>query len=260
MPKINIFNTKITNIVRLLNVRYDNLTLDVAIKRAISLVGGQNKANMFFLNADCLYKAQINREYQYILNSADLVLPDGIGLKLAAALFGNRMKDNCNGTDFSPLLMEQAAKYGYKIFFLGGKEGVAKKAAENMRKRIPAIQIVGVNSGYFNNDAESIRKINNSKADILFVAMGVPLQEKWIHRNREKLNPKLCLGVGALFDYLSGRIKRAPSIMRILYLEWFWRLMMEPRRLWKRYLIDDMKFFWLVFKQKYNNQDKNQKY
>ena len=88
---------------------------------------------------------------------------------------------------------------------------------------------MGTHSGYFNSDEEVIEKINKLEADILFVAMGVPLQEKWIVQNRGRLNPKLCLGVGALFDYLSGRIKRAPKWMQKAGLEWFWRLMMEPK-------------------------------
>lgn len=235
----------------ILNVKYDNVTKTVALEKALSLLKQSNKSNIFFLNADCLYQAQNDAEYRDILNSADLVLPDGMGLKLATKLLGNKMKDNCNGSDFSPLLMARAAEEGYKIFFLGGRKGVAEKAAENIQNKIPGIQIVGTHSGHFDDDKEIINKINNSGADILFAAMGVPLQEKWIHKNRDKLNLKLCLGVGALLDYLSGRIRRAPKILRTIYMEWAWRILMEPKRLWKRYLIDDTKIFWLIFKQKY---------
>ena len=236
--------------MRTLNVKYNNITLETAIEQALSLVENQNKANVFFLNIDCLCKAQKDEKYRNILNSADLVFPDGIGLRLATWLLGGRMKENCNGSNFSPLFMARAAEKGHKIFFLGGRDGVAERAAEVMRKKVPKIQILGTHSGYFNSDEEVIEKINKSEADILFVAMGVPLQEKWIVQNRGRLNPKLCLGVGALFDYLSGRIKRAPKWMQKAGLEWFWRLIMEPKRLWKRYLIDDPVFFWLVLKQK----------
>ena len=239
--------------MKILGVKYDNITVASAIEQAVYLAKKSNKANVFFLNADCLYKAQRDEEYRKILNLADLVLPDGIGLEIATMLFGSRMKENCNGSDVSPLFLTRASKEGYKIFFLGAKEGIAKKAAENIQKQIPLIRIVGTRAGYFDDDDEVIKKINDSKADILFVAMGVPMQEKWIYRNREKLNPKLCLGVGALFDYFSGHIKRAPKIIRNIRMEWLWRIFMEPKRLWKRYLVDGIKFLGLVVKEKFKN-------
>ncbi|MFC1704260.1 WecB/TagA/CpsF family glycosyltransferase [Candidatus Omnitrophota bacterium] len=197
-----------------------------------------------------MYKAWNDKTYREILNATDLVLPDGLGLKLATKILGGRMKENCNGTDFSPLFMAEAAQRGLSVFFLGGKEGVAEKAAEKISKQIPGIKITGTQNGYFDNDDKIIKKINAASADIVFVGMGVPIQEKWITKNREKLNSTLCLGVGALFDYLSGRIKRAPKIFQKMHIEWLWRIMMEPKRLWKRYLVDDVKFLWLVLKHK----------
>ncbi|MBN2286346.1 MAG: WecB/TagA/CpsF family glycosyltransferase [Tissierellales bacterium] len=223
-----------------------------ALEQTIYLMEKQNsKANLFFVNIDCIYKALHDEEYCTILNTADLLLPDGIGVKMITMIYGGRMRENCNGSEFSPLLMSIAAKKNYKLFFLGGREGVAEKAAKQVLMNIQGIQITGTHSGYFDNDQKVIKKINDSGADILLVAMGVPLQEKWIYHNRKDLNPKLCIGVGALFDFLSGRIRRAPKILRTLHLEWCWRLAIEPKRLWKRYLIDDMKFMGSVFIQKY---------
>jgi N-acetylglucosaminyldiphosphoundecaprenol N-acetyl-beta-D-mannosaminyltransferase len=239
--------------MNILGTKYDDLTISLAIQNAISLLKSNKKSTILFLNADCLYKSQKDEEYRNILNSTELVLPDGIGLKIATRIFGKKMMENCNGTDFSPLLMEKLAEEGYKMYFLGSRKGVAEKAAEKVSKQIPRIQIVGTNSGYFNDDKEVIKKINDSGADILFVAMGVPFQEKWLARNREKLNPRLCLGVGALFDYLSGRIPRAPLFMRKMHLEWLWRIFIDPRRMFKRYIIDGAKLFWKVFKYKFTN-------
>lgn len=234
--------------MNILNVHYDNLSLAETRERFFSLMDGGKKANIFFLNADCLYRAQKDREYQDVLTQADLVLPDGIGLRLITGLFGERMLADCNGTDLSPVLLKEAAKRGDKIFFLGGKGGVARRACENMRERIPGLKIVGWYHGYSKNDEEVVERINASGADILFVAMGVPLQEKWISKNRNRLNPKVCLGVGALLDYLSGQIARAPLWMRKFHLEWFWRIFVEPKRMFKRYVIDDLSFFvYLVF-------------
>jgi len=237
--------------MRILGIEYHNINVEEALKNISVLLRGQKKVMIFFLNADCLYKAQNDQEYECILNSADLLLSDGIGLRLATWLFGGKMKDNCNGTDFSPKLMECVAQEGYKVFFLGSKEGVAEKAAENVRKKIANIKIVGTHHGFFNNDEEVIEKINSAGTDILFVAMGVPVQEKWIARNKEKLNPKLCLGVGALFDYLSGNIARAPKFMQVIHLEWLWRIFIEPKRMFKRYIIDGAELFWIVLKQKF---------
>ncbi len=233
------------------DIKYYNLSFNSAIDESLSLLKSDKKSNLFFLNADCLYKSQKDKEYCDILNAADLVLPDGIALALITRVFGGRMKENLNGTDFCPKLMQKAAELGYKMFFLGGREGVALAAAESLRKKIPGIQIAGTHDGYFKDDQVVIDEINASGADILFVAMGVPLQEKWIFKNRAQLNPKLCVGVGALLDYLSGRVTRAPKIFRILRLEWLWRVFMEPKRLFKRYFIDGAKLIFLVLKKRF---------
>lgn len=228
--------------MEVLNVRYDNITVKCALKKIFSLLEEEKKRNLFFLNTDCLRQAQTDREYCEILNSADLVLPDGIGLRFVTWLFGGKMKDNCNGTDLSPLIMEELARKKYKIYLLGGKQSVAEKAAENIKKRIPHIQIRGTHTGYFKNDNEIINKINASGSDIIFVALGVPKQEKWISQHREKLNPRLCMGVGALIDYLSESIPRAPLWMRKLHIEWFWRIIIDPKRMFQRYIIDGFCF------------------
>lgn len=231
----------------ILGVRYDNVTVNEALKAFFQLLEDKPKANVFFLNADCLYRAQSDREYRDILDKADLVLPDGIGLKVATKIFGGRMKENCNGTDLSPMILEQAAKNKQKVFFLGGKEGIALKAAENAKVRYPSLIVSGVHSGYFNDPSQVIDGINASNPDILFVAMGVPLQEKWIVRHRDRLNPKVCIAVGAFLDYLSGSIPRAPVWMRRIHLEWFWRIFIDPKRLFKRYVIDGLGFVVYVF-------------
>ncbi|MDD5634186.1 MAG: WecB/TagA/CpsF family glycosyltransferase [Candidatus Omnitrophica bacterium] len=229
----------------ILNVRYDNLTREEGVDRIVGFLKVGKKANVFFLNADCLYKTKSDKIYADILDKADLVLPDGIGVQLTTRLFGGEMKANCIGTDFCPILMEKLAKEGYKVFFLGGAYGVAEKAAKNILKKIPGLKIVGTHNGYFKEDEEVVEKINNSGADAVFVARGVPLQEKWIYKNREHINAGVCLGVGALLDLLSGRVKRAPLWMRKIHLEWLGRLIIEPGRLFKRYMIDG--FFFVVY-------------
>jgi len=251
--KIFLHKMSVHKIFNIFDIRYNNLSLQSALSIVINSLGTGKKTTLYFLNADCLYKTHKNKEYTNILNSADFVLPDGIGLRIITRVFGGRMVEDCNGTDFSPLLMQKAAEKGYRIFFLGSKAGVSQRAAENIRKQIPGIEIVGAHHGFFNDAEEVIKKINDSGADILFVAMGVPRQEKWIAEHREELNPRLCLGVGALFDYLSGRIPRASIFMRTIHLEWLWRICVEPRRMLKRYIIDGTKLFCLVLKQKFSS-------
>jgi N-acetylglucosaminyldiphosphoundecaprenol N-acetyl-beta-D-mannosaminyltransferase len=232
--------------MKLLGIEYDNLTVKEALEAIINLIESRQKANVFFLNADCLYKAQKDKEYRSILQAANLVLSDGLGLRLATKIFGGSMKDNCNGTDLSPKILEEAVKRDWSVFFLGGKDGLAKKAAQNIQLKFPSLKIVGTSPGYFGNDREVIHMINEAAPDILFVAMGVPLQEKWIFRNRAFINARLCLGVGALLGYLSGTILRAPLWVRQAHIEWFWRIFIDPKRMFKRYIVDGFCFFMYV--------------
>ncbi|HOW43223.1 MAG TPA: WecB/TagA/CpsF family glycosyltransferase [Candidatus Omnitrophota bacterium] len=238
-----------------LNVSYDNLYFKEAVNIAEDILGnGENKSSakrtIFFLNADCLYKAQKDEAYRGILNGKDLVLPDGIGLGVVSSLLGIRMLDNCNGTEFSPAVLRVAANRGLAVFLLGGKEGVARKAAEMATNRFPGLKVAGVCNGFFANDDDVVEQVNNSGADILLVGMGAPLQEKWIHKHRAALKPRLCMGVGAYLDFLSGYVRRAPKIMIAIHLEWLWRVFMEPRRMFKRYFIDGAKLFGMVLRYK----------
>ena len=124
-----------TEIMHIFNIKYNNISLENAVNSSYSIMDNQEKANIFFLNLNCLYIARKDKEYQDILNSSDLILSDGIGLRLVTRIFGGKMKDNCNGTDFSPIFMKEAAREGKKIFFLGGKDGVAERAAQNVKKQ-----------------------------------------------------------------------------------------------------------------------------
>jgi len=224
--------------MKILNVKYDNVTIEEALRSIFNLAFLPKKSNVFFLNIDCLCKAQKDKEYSEVLKNADLVLPDGIGLRLATALFGGKMRQNCNGTDLSPDIIRMAAEKNLRIFFFGAKEGVAQKAAEEMKKAIPGVVIAGALSGYIKDNQKTVRIINESKPDILFVAMGSPLQEKWIAGNRDKLDVKICIGVGAFLDYAAGNKPRAPAWMIKIHAEWLWRIFVEPARLLKRYIYD----------------------
>lgn len=197
-----------------------------------------------FVNAHCVNLANQRDDYAATLRDSDALLPDGSGIRLAARLAGTHTGDNLNGTDLFPHICEHAAARGAAIFLIGGSPGIAAAAAAAMQARFPNLIIAGTQHGYFSdseNDAV-VDAINASGAAILFVGFGVPRQELWIARHRDRIDVPLLLGVGGLFDYYSGRIPRAPLLLRRLGCEWTWRLWQEPRRLARRYLLGNLVF------------------
>ncbi len=191
-----------------------------------------------FLNAHCVNVARSDEGYREALCASDLVLPDGIGIELAGRMQNIDTGPNLNGTDLFPHLCEVAAHKHQRLFLLGGRPGVAKKAGEWAQKKYPKLEVSGTHSGYFTRKEEEalIAQINATRSSLLLVGLGVPNQEKWIAKNKDRLKPPVVMGVGGLFDYYSGRIPRAPDWIRKLKSEWVWRLAMEPSRMAKRYL------------------------
>ncbi len=212
----------------------------------------KQKALLAFVNPACLNIAYTHTEYLGILQTADRVLPDGIGINIGCRLLNESLLANVNGTDLFPRLCERAAQGGYSLFLLGGLPGIAELTAQAMQQRYPDLLIAGSHDGYFTSEQESkvIATINNSGAAILLIGFGVPKQELWLARHREQLQPTVCLGIGGLFDYYSGRIPRAPVWLREIGLEWTWRLIQEPGRMWKRYLIGNPLFLYRVWLQR----------
>ena len=243
-------------IISIFNVKINNISLDNALNYLNKAVIEHRSISTLFVNAHCLNLAYKDIEYRKILNDADLILPDGIGVKLASKIFNKRLIANLNGTDLYPYICRLASTNNASLFLLGGKEGIAESVAENSVLDNPNLKIAGTHHGYINiDDDEKICKlINESGAKIVMVAMGVPLQEKWIARNSNKLNQMMIFGVGGLFDFYSNRIPRAPIWMREVGLEWFWRMYQEPDRLWKRYVIGNPLFIWRVFKELRTNK------
>ena len=232
---------------RLLNIDIDLFDDEEEVLALLSKdIDSGRSIELFFLNAHCFNLAQKDREYFDILNSCDYLLNDGIGIKIASKIEKLVLKKNLNGTDFIPEIAEMAAKKGCKIFLLGAKDGIAEEAAVKLKEKFEGLQIAGVHSGY-GLDESVLEMINNSKADILIAGMGVPMQEKWIRENKSKLGSvKLFVGGGAILDFLSQRIRRAPLFMRKFGLEWVFRLCLEPGRLWRRYLVGNFLFFYYI--------------
>jgi len=208
------------------------------------LLGRAGKTTVAFLNAHCVNTAAHDKAYARALRAADVVLPDGAGISLAAKLTGRKLRENLNGTDLCMPLCREAARQGKSIYLLGAAPGVADDAAKNLITRVPGLRIAGTQDGFFDEqDSQSvIDEINQSGADIVMVAMGVPLQDVWLHQHRNALDAQLVMGVGALFDFTAGRVSRAPAAVRKAKLEWAWRLAMEPRRMFKRYVLGNPMF------------------
>lgn len=210
------------------------------------------QAHISFLNANNANIMFGDPEYRAILGQ-HMVFPDGIGIDIASlVLSGHRFSANLNGTDFVPALLTYIER-SQRVGLIGGHRHVLATAAERFRSHSPWHEFVEISDGYFDKDNcdAVIARIERSNLDILLIGLGTPLQEKWIDRNIRTDHARLVIGVGALFDFVSGNVPRAPSWVRRLRGEWVYRLWLEPRRLWRRYLLGNPTFLWSVLRYRF---------
>jgi exopolysaccharide biosynthesis WecB/TagA/CpsF family protein len=228
----------------LMGLNLVNATEEAALEWLCTRLNAGLPTRVAFLNAHCANLSARVPAYQEALSTAHAVLPDGSGVALALKMRGQRLTANLNGTDLIPALCTRLAAAGHSVFLLGGRPGVAADAADALQAMAPGLAVAGTHHGYFAADAEDavIRQINASGADVVLVAMGVPSQELWLKRNAARLQATLTFGVGGLFDFLSGRIPRAPLWLRRTGLEWSYRLYQEPARMWRRYVLGNPEF------------------
>lgn len=203
---------------------------------------------LFFANTNLIM--QCRALLPQMLDDRVIVVNDGVGLSLAAALFhGDRFRENLNGTDFVPHLLSRTG-VPMRVYLIGGKPAVLERAVGWVRDRLGQT-VVGAAHGYRDLDnAQLIDEIRDAAPDVILVALGNPLQEAWILRHRKILNVGVLIGVGALFDFWAGEKPRAPRLVRTLRLEWLFRLLLEPRRLFRRYTVDVMQFLWTCYRQR----------
>jgi len=218
--------------VNILGVYVDMVNIDEAADKIMSFLDTDKFHKIFTPNSEIIMAAYENAEFCEILNDADLLTADGIGVVYASRILGKPISERAAGFDITKKVLGKIAQSGHKVFFFGGKPGVCDKAKENVEKEFPGINVVGTRNGYFKPEDEAaiIEEINASGADLLLVGLGAPAQEKWISRNADKLNVKAAAGVGGTFDVLAGVAERAPDIFCKLGLEWFYRLLKEPWR------------------------------
>lgn len=219
---------------QILNVKVDSITRPEALALVDQMIrhGGQHIITT--PNPEMLVGAQKDEEFRNALNRSALALPDGVGLMLAGRVLKKPLQMRIAGSDFVFDILELAAKKGYTVYLLGGEEGIAQQAAEKLKIKYGELKIVGADSGPQNLQFETcdLQSIQNAHPDILLVAFGHGNQEKWIVKYLHELpSVKIAMGVGGVFDFISGRIRRAPRIFRKFGIEWLWRLLREPRRL-----------------------------
>ncbi len=237
--------------MELLGVPLARLTAEEALDRVVQLYERPEPALVAYANAHTLNLASSDTGYRELLRRADIVLNDGSGVGIAAWMKRARFPENLNGTDLNPRILAVAARRGWPVFFLGAAPGVAEAAAGRLRDQIPELVVCGCRHGYFPSEAggEVADEVRAAGAGLVMVAMGNPLQEQWLDRYLYRSGARLGVGVGAFFDFSAGVARRAPTWMNRAGIEWVHRLAMDPRRLWKRYLLGNPLFFFRLAKE-----------
>lgn len=240
--------------INILGINVDMVTISEAVDKIISFLKGDGIRTVYTPNSEIIMEAHRNPDFAKVLNEADLMTADGIGVVYASKYLKKPLKERAAGYDIARLLLQKLNYTNHKLFLFGGKPGVAELAKENMKKDYPELNIVGTRNGYFSEEENDdiIARINASGADLLFVCLGAPRQEKWIYENKDKLNVKVAMGIGGSIDVFAGTVQRAPDFFCKTGLEWFYRLMKEPWR--AKRMMDLPKFAITVIKEgkKYN--------
>ena len=217
--------------IDVMGVGFDNLTKKEFTERARQMLNTREKGYVVTPNAEIVYEAVHDSSFRDLLNGAALVLPDGAGVVMGAKILGTPLKEKVAGIEFGEEICKLLAENGGKLYLLGSKPGIADQAGEKLKTKYPGLTICGTADGYFKDEASVVAKINEAEADVVFVCLGAPKQEKFIRNHFEELNATLYLGLGGSLDGYAGVAQRAPKWMIDLSLEWLYRLLKEPKRL-----------------------------
>ncbi len=223
-----------------LGVPIDKVNRKEALDKAIDFIENSENKVIYTPNSEIVMDANENKDLLNAIKEADMVIPDGIGLVLASKVIKKPLNERVTGIDLMESILSYCHEKGKSIYIIGGKPGVSEKAGMEIKEKYPNIQVVGTYHGYFKGlhigcpgheeEVAVLKKINDLKPDVLFVAFGAPKQELWIQEYKKELNVKLLMGVGGSVDVYAGNVKRAPEIYQKLGLEWFYRLIKEPWR------------------------------
>lgn len=227
--------------VSIFGVDIDNLSMDETVE-IVKEYFKSDKLNIIFTpNTEIVMAAKEDTSIRDIVNSADIVIPDGIGLIYGSRIRKKPLKERVTGFDISIKMLEIANENGYSIYLLGGADGVARDAGQKIKKDYPNVKVVGYHHGFFKGshrdikdseeEAKIVSEINSLNPDMIFVGLGFPGQEKWIYSNKDKISARIIIGNGGVMDILSGNAKRAPEIYQKMGLEWLYRLAKNPSRI-----------------------------
>lgn len=240
--------------ITLLGVNIDVLDFQGLMQKCDTFISSKKKSKIMYVNIHTINIACKDKTYKDILNNADLVYCDGEGVRWGARILGEFLPQRMTGADWIWDLCEMCEEKGYSLYLLGGENGVADKAAKKLQEKLPNLKIAGVYHGYFEKNGQDndrmVTSINKKKPDILLVGFGSPLQEKWIDENFEKLNSRVVWAVGALVDFVSEKVPRGPGWMLDNGMEWLFRLIVEPKRMWKRYIVGNIVFLRKIIQKK----------
>ncbi|MBQ9941135.1 MAG: WecB/TagA/CpsF family glycosyltransferase [Clostridia bacterium] len=230
--------------INIRGVFFDNVNMSEALEKSILLTESEGASVIFTPNSEIVQLCIEQSDFCNVINSADMVIPDGAGVLLASKILKTPLKEKVAGVELAQNIIEYCCKSGKKLFLLGSKPetvdengkivlSTADAAAEKLKQKYPGLNICGTSDGYFkDNESDAvIEKINSSGADIVFVCLGCPRQEKWIYEFKDRTTASLLIGLGGSLDVFAGRVKRAPDVFVKLNLEWFYRLLKQPQRL-----------------------------
>jgi|SRR5665647_3262112 len=248
--------------IHIWNIKIDTFT----INQIVDIVEDNFASNRYPMqitgvNAETIVSSQNDKSLQKAINESHIVNIDGISVVIGLRLLGFKIKERAACPDIFDILLERANSKGYKIYFLGAQEEVINKMIIKLQNEYSNLKIVGFHNGYFNqeNEIEIAEMIKASNADMLFLGIPSPKKEFFIRNYLNFMDVPLCFGVGGVFDIKAGIFKRAPDWMQKIGMEWFYRFVQEPRRMWKRYLIGNTKFIWAVIREKYRISSRNNK-
>jgi N-acetylglucosaminyldiphosphoundecaprenol N-acetyl-beta-D-mannosaminyltransferase len=238
--------------ILLMGCKIDNLTMQETLDKIAGFIRSGQPHQHVVVNVDKLVKASRDPAMRRIINACALVNVDGTPVVWASRLLGTPLKERVPGIDLFDALMHRAAKCGWRVFLLGAQQNVLAGVVRHYAQALPALVVCGARNGYWQGEVEEqevVQQIRASRADLLFVAISSPQKEHFLDRYQDAMQVPFLMGVGGSFDVVAGKVKRAPLWMQRAGMEWFYRFVQEPRRMFRRYFLDDMAFFGLLFRE-----------
>lgn len=238
---------------KILGCWVDNLDMEETLERIEQFIATGRPHQHVVVNADKVVKAHASPRLREIINRCDLINADGMPVVWASYVLGRPLKERVTGIDLFFRLMERAAERGWRVYLLGAREPVVQEVRRRLLERYRGLQIVGARNGYWRPEEEQAvaREVREARPDILCVGLSSPQKEEFLGRQQAYMRVPFAMGVGGTFDIAAGHVRRAPRFMQKAGLEWFYRFLQEPRRMFRRYFIEDMAFFWLLARERF---------